>query len=570
MFLLAKSISKKFLLITYLLFISIFGFTFNYFYGFIGFNVEDTFQHFDSGYRVLKGDIPIKDYWVADSGPLIDVFQALFFKLFGVNWSAYVIHASFFNLIFGLTVFFISNILNNQKFISMLFSICCVILMYPTSGTPQIDQQSIIISIVGIGFFIYGIKNKKNIYLSIVPFIFLLAFFTKQVPAGIFAVMLAFYSIFHFFKGNKNIFTYFIFGAAFSFFLTIIIFLIYKINFYDFYIQLIYMPLQEVSGRNWLTFDQKPFITRLVDSFFNIKYLSFLLIPTTVLYLKIKDNNKTFHFFIIYTIIITSIIHGSYTANQAVTVGLLPLISIILYSKLNNDKVLKYIFVFLILIAVSRIFLSSNNYLIIIFILLFFYLIQNKLKISNLFIVKNLLLLYTLLCTIIYFDKLIIDRKWNDIHGKNVYKDGLVSKNIDTKLNNLKWVSNWPGLDNDKILFNSTKNNLNLFKKLKINFLIITNLNFYNALLEKPNFSPVKYWWKYASYPHSNNYYKNYFDTFFKDTINSKKINLIFVLKDVEPIFEINDFKWFKNCFKKDENLSNLRRVAYVRLSYCE
>ena len=31
----------------------------------------DSFAHYDSGFRVLKGEHPFKDYWVV-SGPLID------------------------------------------------------------------------------------------------------------------------------------------------------------------------------------------------------------------------------------------------------------------------------------------------------------------------------------------------------------------------------------------------------------------------------------------------------------------------------------------------------------------
>ena len=42
----------------------------------------DSFGHFDSGFRVLNGEHPFKDFW-AISGPFIDYIQSLIFFLFG-------------------------------------------------------------------------------------------------------------------------------------------------------------------------------------------------------------------------------------------------------------------------------------------------------------------------------------------------------------------------------------------------------------------------------------------------------------------------------------------------------
>ena len=53
----------------------------------------DTFYHFDLGYRILKGDIPFTDIWMV-SGVIVNYIQALFFYIFGINWTSYVLHAS--------------------------------------------------------------------------------------------------------------------------------------------------------------------------------------------------------------------------------------------------------------------------------------------------------------------------------------------------------------------------------------------------------------------------------------------------------------------------------------------
>ena len=38
----------------------------------------DTFIHYDNGYRILLGELPVRDYWIVH-GFVIDYMQALFF-----------------------------------------------------------------------------------------------------------------------------------------------------------------------------------------------------------------------------------------------------------------------------------------------------------------------------------------------------------------------------------------------------------------------------------------------------------------------------------------------------------
>ena len=60
--------------------ITIFSFFINFYYANIGLYPIDTFSFFDSGYNVLNGYHPIKDYWVI-SGILVDYIQGFFFLL---------------------------------------------------------------------------------------------------------------------------------------------------------------------------------------------------------------------------------------------------------------------------------------------------------------------------------------------------------------------------------------------------------------------------------------------------------------------------------------------------------
>ena len=95
---------KEKILIFFLFLISFFT---NYHYGSIGVFPIDTFAHFDSGYRIINGSTPFKDYWTI-SGPAIDYLQSLFFLIFGINWFSYLMHPSLLNAILTLSVFYIT------------------------------------------------------------------------------------------------------------------------------------------------------------------------------------------------------------------------------------------------------------------------------------------------------------------------------------------------------------------------------------------------------------------------------------------------------------------------------
>ena len=90
---------------TLILFIFLFSLSINQYYGNRGIFPIDSFSHFDTGFRILLGEHPFKDYWII-SGPIIDYLQAIFFYIFGVNWQSYILHASVLNAVLALSTFF--------------------------------------------------------------------------------------------------------------------------------------------------------------------------------------------------------------------------------------------------------------------------------------------------------------------------------------------------------------------------------------------------------------------------------------------------------------------------------
>ena len=91
-------------------------------------------------------------------------------------------------------------------------------------------------------------------------------------------------------------------------------------------------------------------------------------------------------------------------------------------------------------------------------------------------------------------------------------------------------------------------------------------------VLNQNNFSPVKYWWKNASFPLDNKILKNKFDKTFLDKIEKNKVKRIIVLKDVKIYekFNIKYFQWLIECSILDKKNSNSFREVYKIVSKCK
>ena len=219
-------LNKKNLLIIILFISSIF---FNQYYGNIGVQPIDSFFSFNSGYDVLNGYFPFKDYWTI-TGPFIDLVQAIFFKVFGVSWFSYVLHASIFNFIF--TIFFFYTLRKFKLNINhcFLYSLFLSFLAYPSAGTPYVDHQSSYLSAMAVLSFILALKNESRIWWFILPIILGLSFLTKQTPSGHILLIISFlstvYFIFNF--DIKKI----IFGFAGTLTITLIFFYFYSLEIF--------------------------------------------------------------------------------------------------------------------------------------------------------------------------------------------------------------------------------------------------------------------------------------------------------------------------------------------------
>tara|TARA_E500000178_G_scaffold159452_1_gene159261 strand:- start:2655 stop:4214 length:1560 start_codon:yes stop_codon:yes gene_type:complete len=346
----------------YIINLGLYSFLVNFYYSKLGSFPIDTFLHYDSAYRILTGDLPIKDYWIV-SGLTVDFIQSLFFKIFGTSWFAYSLHSSVFNLVITISAYLFFIKINLKKYKAFLFSICLATLSYTISGTPFVDLHATYFLLLATLIIMININNNNQYLWVIVTFLFFLSFFSKQVPASYAAVanffILLFYFIFN--RYFRNIFT--IFASSTVVVISIFIFLkLYDIDFENFYIQYFDYPI---------SIGQSRFIEiSFVDFFNKFKFIILPLIFVTILKIKKNKDNifsdeiVSFIIFLIFSIIL--IFHQVMSKNQIYIYFLIPIIFglleiEIIKSKIKFKKYVSIILIFTLIFITLKYHLRYNE-----------------------------------------------------------------------------------------------------------------------------------------------------------------------------------------------------------------
>ena len=284
-------IKTKYLNILILVF---FSFFINWYSANIGVLPIDTFGFFDTGYGILKGQLPIRDYW-SYTGLTVDYFQSIFFLIFGNTWNSYIIHSSTLNVISVLIFyFFLTHIIKTPKFFSLIYSLSFATLLYPVSGTPFAYLHAYILSLLGLMLFFIFYNTKNYKLLTVIPLIYFLAFFSMQTPTiYVGFVLLIFIIYLILFKKELNLIKFLLLGTLIS-----ILFLISYLFFTntatkDFVNQYFLFPISIADTR--IVSDADAYVKlkdqlnfkRLVGDF---KLIHFFLVP--LIFLIFKKYNK--------------------------------------------------------------------------------------------------------------------------------------------------------------------------------------------------------------------------------------------------------------------------------------
>lgn len=524
--------------ITFLIFASSLS---SFYFGHVGLMPLDDLQNFNSGFRVLKGDFPFKDYY-SITGPLLDIWQSNFYKILGVSWQSFIIHASLMNAFYTISLYYFCKKFSLSTFQSFLIATSGGLLMYPTTGNPTVEHHSLTLSIIATLFFIIGQKcnNIFKIYISI--FIFFLAFFIKQVPTMYFIFLCNFiYFSQIILKLNLvNTFKYFIFTLV-----CLILFLLY---FYsnDVLISDIinqYFIIAFNLGESRFETINLEFLYEKTSKLF---FLIFLIIPST--WFLIFKNQKL-QFLMIVSLSIIICFYEVHSNNQPITFAVLPVFIYFLLSPLAkeniNSKFLNIFFHIIIFYCFFRILRFEIYYLYaLIFLLIYLFLKKNIL-------LKDLVIIYLLISTCFYFEKYVKSRAWDDLNEEKMllYFKG---EEIDKKLRYLKWRTiNFEDINEEKKLIIET---LAFLKNLdnNTNYILISDYQIYNTILNRKDFSPVKYWFSDATYPSKNKTLRDDFEQFFKNKIKNNNISLIIIDNTAKfKSTELKDFNWLYPCLNE-------------------
>ena len=494
-----------FIIIIFLVSISV-----NQYYGNIGVYPIDSFLFFDSGFRFLNGQFPFKDVWTF-SGPLIDLIQGIFFKLFGISWFTYVLHGSFFNFLISISTYFVLRKFQLEPHFCLFYSLTLALVAYTNSGTPSLDHHSMIFSIIAIFIFILAIKENNNIYWFLIPIFLFFAFLSKQTPAGYIIILISTIS-----------FLYFLFNFSYKRIIIVVsssilclatLFLFFYLNkipissFYDQYILFASSIGKERFSYYLYPIEFSRYILR-----FKIIHLSQLILIIIVLKNIYKDFNylKSNEFFILISLIATGLIfifHQILSLNQ------------------------KFIFMIIpILIGFSHIFYKK-------------YFINKK-------IISFFLILLALGSSIYNISAYANNRKFMDLENIDL-KKAISAKELDRRLEGLKWISPiYPS--NPKLEVSLLKDIIKIMKEDKQKKMLITHYQFISAIIDESTLSPSRtYTTNDISYPTSESKFFNQYKIFFNNLIKKNKVKSIYIIKPLKDEI-ITDFI-DKSCYSKND-----------------
>jgi hypothetical protein len=497
------------------------SFFINQYYGYKGILPIDSFLIFNSGYDFLNGHYPFKDYWTIKE-PFIDFLQAIFFKIFGVSWFAYVLHASFFNFLITASTYYILRLFKLSIEISFFYSLCVAILTYPTAGTPFSDHHTLILCIISIYLFIISLKKNNNLLWIFIPFLLGLSFLSKQAPTAYVILMISILSIIYtLYKKKYIIFYYSVISSVFFLIIFFLLLFLSNIKFEDFFTQYILFPKSLGSTRlDWVF----PLEFQRIVLRFKIHYISiaFLILILFKEILRKKKIIKIEDVLILISLIFSCFIfifHQLMTINAIFIYCLIPIFC-----------------------AFSQIY--SNIYY--------------KLKYIN-----HFLIVLTLFSTFYYFINYVNNRTFMDL--KNVDFNNAVDGNkIDKKLKGIKWITIfYPDKPDEEI--KNVNYAIEILKKDKVNKMIITDYQFISVFLGEYDQSVTRFWYDFHGYPSKENKYFPYWKNFVIEKISKNNIKSIYVLKPLHG--EENPLKnIFDNCFSK----KNYSKVFYkIDLKNC-
>lgn len=468
-------------------------------------------MHYDSAYKILNNEYPIRDYWIV-SGLSVDFIQALFFKIFGTNWLAYTIHPSIFNCVITVMTYhlFTKNKLSELK--SFLFTLSFAILAYTISGTPFVDHHAVFFLLISTYLIISNIKENKNYIWVVVVIMIYLSFLSKQVPATYLAISYATILTFFLFKKKKfKELILILLSALILFIFSVILLITNGIGLQEFYVQYLAFP-SSIGESRLENFD----IT--LNSFFN--HYKFILLPLIIIIilridkknkkLKINLENKII-FLVLITFTIFLIFHQMITKNQIYIYFLIPILIAFAeiemqHLKIEYKKILSIIMISLLVFVTTKYHIRFNE-----------------------------------------------SRKFHELVSVNL-KNSILANQLHPSLQGLNWISStFEGEPSDEMMI--LKKAIERFPTISEEIMLITHYQFLQSITNKKlNYPNKTHTVDGVSMPLKNNKYYNYYKKFILKKIKEKNVKNIYFFKHENLPKETITEYINENCYEVTED----------------
>ncbi len=521
---------KLFIEVSALLGVLTYAYLINWYSGNIGIIPIDSFGFFDTGYSIIKGHLPIRDFWIF-TGLLVDYMEAVFLYLLGNNWNSHLAHGSFMNIIATMSLFFFLKNYNLKLSHIIFYCLSFSTLCYPLSGTPFAYIHAYIFSLLAIFILLIAIKKKNKVLWFTFPFVCLFAFLSMQTPTAYILLILSILLIYHF-KNNKNKelinLKFLILGSVTSICLFLFFLFLTKTPVINFIYQYILFPLTIGEGR--ITSKEIAYIS-LLDQlnlkrlFGEFKFIHFFLIPLIFISTKNFGKNKK-ELNILNIVIIFSVLAFFFnqliTANQIYIFSLIPILAATIHLNLYRAKIdpkVIYLIFFIVLFATVKFHFRFN-----------------------------------------------IDRKFIDL--ENIDKSKAINaKLINENFNNLKWISKF---DNPTTELSVIKQALEIISQDKREKTLITHYQFFSTMLdERLNLLNRWYLWDNNTHPTENHKYFEIYKSLINKNIKNNKVKVIYLLGQKNEIKFENVKNYFTDtCFKSKTIIPN--RFSEHKLVSCK
>lgn len=504
----------------------------NQYFGFIGVNPIDGFIYYHSGNLILNGQLPFKDFWIT-TGPLVSFIQYIIFKINGVNWNSYVLHASLFNFFLSYFIYFTFKKFKLKNSYCLLYALLTGLIFYPITGTPAADIHGSFFSIASLLSFILAINFKNKVYWALLPIFLILGFLSKQTPVSYFGIII-FFLLFYNFLLKKNLSDIFVLLISSSLITLIICAVFYynEINYKDFYLQ--YIKFASSIGKERIIDAGylQPFSFSRYFLKFKLIHFSYLILAIILIsnLIKIKRFWSNKDFISILAIIFSAyclIVHQLLTLNAKFIYFCIPLFC-----------------------GFSQIFLKK-------------YFTKHK-KIFEI-----LILILAILGVSYNFHKYVYKRGF--IIQKSFDKDKIFETKIIDQKSDFKWITNYSNKPKEEV-----KNIITSINNIKFNekdsndkYVIITDYQFIFSSFDLVNAVTINnIYVSGITYPLVHHQSFPYYKQFFMKKIKENKVKKIYFIKPMW--FQKEEDKILDGMFDQDcvEKI-NLKNVIFTKIKNC-